>query len=189
MMNPSDRELVKNALASADAFGAIVVKFEHQLDAYLQRIIFAVKEDREDLLQEIFIAAYRYLNSYNPAYSLSTWLYVIAHNKAMSFLRRNRKKFTVELQNNEAEENQWENIESDFDVEAQVATLLELESVKKEMESLSVLEREVLVLRYCEEKEYSEISNILKMPEGSIASLLHRAKNKLKKGLQHERAQ
>lgn len=185
-MSLTDKELVNNALASPEAFGAIVVRFEHRLDAYLQRIIYATKEDREDLLQEIFLSAYRYLHSFNSDYSLSTWLYTIAHNKAMSFLRKNRRRFAIEQQNKEGEENEVEMIASDLDIEEQVSRLLHLEKVKKEMESLTITEREVLVLRYCEEKDYIEIASILKMPEGTIASLIHRAKYKLKKRLLHE---
>ncbi len=190
-----DLVLVQRAIASPDDFGAIVEKYERKIDSYIQSILRLTKEDREDILQEIFIAVYRNLNSYNSEYSFSTWLYRIAHNQTITFLRKNNSKFKHEklqgnqvTQESESEDDaaQFENIASDEDIEANVEQLLQLKLVKERMRQLPLQDREILQLRYCEQQEYSQIESILRIPEGTVASLIHRAKAKLKKVL-HER--
>jgi RNA polymerase sigma-70 factor (ECF subfamily) len=194
MMGPeSDRQLVANALENPQMFAQIVEKYEKKIDAYLKSLIFASIEDREDILQEVFIAAYRYLNSYKPEFALSTWLYRIAHNQAMTFLRKHRTQFANEqtLAPSDSEDEEKYSIEaliSDENVEENVEKLLKLASVKKKMLELSIQDREILTLRYCEEQGYKEIASILRVPEGTVASMIHRAKAKLITLVNHEQA-
>lgn len=192
-MTGDDQEIVVLALKDASRFGVLVEKYEMKLDSYLRSILYVGKEDREDLIQEIFIAAYRYLNSYRPEYSFSTWLYRIAHNQAMSFLRKHKSRLASEqafgqTSVDESTEDPIDSLASEEDVEKDVENLVKLESVKEKMKALSPQDREVLVLRYCEEQEYKDIASILRLPEGTVASIIHRAKNKLKKLVQHDQA-
>lgn len=181
-----DRIQVQKALQNSDEFSPLVVKYEKKIDTYIKGIIYVSVEDREDILQEVFLAAYRFLNSYNPAYSFSTWLYRIAHNQAMSFLRKHKMRLIHEfIPKTEEEEEGIENLSSDEDVERRVMHLLEIEQVKDRIDELSPQDRAVLILRFSEEKEYAEIASILRVPEGTVASLIHRAKVKLKKLLNH----
>jgi RNA polymerase sigma-70 factor (ECF subfamily) len=189
-MKSEDITLVQRALADSNEFAAIVEKYEKKLDSYLKSIIFAAKEDREDILQDIFIAAYRFLNSYKSEYSFSTWLYRIAHNQAMSFLRKHKTRLAAEYlpQSKENDDNDViENITSEENIEQEVEKILAVEQVKGKLSLLNTQDREVLVLRYCEQKEYNEIASILMLPEGTIASIIHRAKIKLKKLVSHDK--
>lgn len=193
MVAEDDRKLVEMALVDPQQFAAIVEKYEKKVASYLRTLIFASTEDREDILQEVFIAAYRYLNSYKPEFAFSTWLYRIAHNQAMTFLRKHKTRFTNEqvLTQSGADEETESAIDaliSDENVEENVEKLLQLKSVKEKMQELSTQDREVLILRYCEEQDYKEISSILRVPEGTVASMIHRAKAKLIKLVHHEQA-
>ena len=187
-MNTEDILLVQRALVDSNEFAPLVEKYERKLASYLQSIIFASKEDREDILQEIFIAAYRFLNSYKSEYSFSTWIYRIAHNQAMSFFRKHRNRPAAEYVPETSDETAdvMENISSDEDIEKDVEQFLKLELVKGKIKLLNTQDREVLLLRYCEQKEYNEIAAILQIPEGTVASIIHRAKNKLKKLVHHD---
>ena len=186
-MYVEDSVLVQKALLDVSEFAPLVERYEKKLDSYLRSIIFSSKEDREDILQEIFIAVYRFLNTYDTKYSFSTWIYRIAHNKAVSFLRKHGTRISSEYVAQSEDEDVVENMVSDEDIEKNVEYLLSLEWVKSKLELLSPQDRAILLLRYCEQKEYSEISAILRIPEGTVASLIHRAKSKLKKLVVHDK--
>lgn len=186
-----DLVLVQKAIESPDSFSAIVEKYERKIDSYIQSILRLTKEDREDIVQDIFIAVYRNLNSYKTEYSFSTWLYRIAHNQTISFLRKHSTRFKNEQQQNAApeendDESRFESIASEEDVESNVEQLLKIERVKEQMKQLPLQDREILLLRYCEQQEYNQIASILRIPEGTVASLIHRAKAKLKKILNEQ---
>jgi RNA polymerase sigma factor (sigma-70 family) len=87
-----DEEIVRRALLQTDAFALIIERYEAKLLRYLERLGVGVKEDREDVLQNAFIKAYKNLNSFDLSLPFSSWMYRIAHNEAMSFFRSKRAR-------------------------------------------------------------------------------------------------
>jgi len=75
----------------------VVEKYEQKLMKYILRITSVDKEDAENILQEVFIKAYRNINSYNAKYSFSSWIYRIAHNHSLDFYRKYKNKLKVSL--------------------------------------------------------------------------------------------
>lgn len=179
MDEKTDAEIVQMTLEEVNNYGLLVEKYEAKLLRYIKRILYVNTEDAEDILQEVFIKAYRNLNSYDSKYKFSNWIYRIAHNEAVSFLRKNKKRLK-DIPNG-SEENIFDTIVSDVDIEKEYLQEIEKEDLTKLLYELDVKSRDVLILKFLEEKDYNEISEILHVPSGTVGSLISRAKVKLKK--------
>jgi len=175
----TDYEIVLQTLENVDDYKYLIQRYEKKLFIYIQRILYVNKEDTEDILQEVFIKAYRNLNSYNPQYQFSNWIYRITHNEAISFLRSNKKR-QLEI-SNDMENSIFDTIASDIDIEKEAIKDWDSRRVHEILAKLDSKYREVLVLKYIEEKDYNEISDILQVPSGTVGSLINRAKDKFKK--------
>ena len=87
MTDEEDGEIVRRTLADKEAFVVLIERYEAKLERYLTRLGVGLPEDREDILQNVFIKAYKNLNSFDPTLTFSSWIYRIAHNETMSFFR------------------------------------------------------------------------------------------------------
>lgn len=178
----TDEEIVRRTLADKDAFAFLIERYEAKLARYLERLGVGVREDREDVLQNAFIKAYRNLNSFDPTLAFSSWMYRIVHNEAMSFFRRRRARPQVVL----SEDGSAMLAELE-DERADTAELAELRLSRDELtRALAVLApqyRDVLTLRFFEDRSYAEMSDILEVPIGTVSTLLHRAKHALRDAL------
>lgn len=180
-----DEALVASTLKNPNDFGLLIERYENKLLRYIFRLGVRNFEDQQDVLQDIFIKAYRNLNSFDTTLTFSSWLYRVAHNEAISWYRKKiiRPEGHLLLDGEEvlgiikAKEDSPE-IVFDQNVNAKVVA-----------EALAKIEekyREVLVLRYFEHMEYNEISDILKIPQGSVGTLIHRGKKQLYNALNLE---
>ena len=181
----ADEILVSATLKDQNNFGLLIERYEAKLQRYIYRLGVRNFEDQQDVLQDIFIKAYRNLNSFDISLTFSSWLYRIAHNEAISWYRKQsvRPEGHLLLDSEEVlgiiktKEDSPE-IVFDQNVNAKVVA-----------EALAKIEekyREVLVLRYFEHMEYNEISDILKIPQGSVGTLIHRGKKQLYNALNLE---
>jgi len=175
----TDSQLVSLTLKNQDYFLCIIKRYEDKLLRYIRRISGLSREDAEDVLQNVFIKVYRNLNSYNQDLKFSSWIYRIAHNQVISEFRK--KKARPELLSSKESELIFEFIESDLNTEKEVELKLLKKDINKVLNRLEEKYREVLVLNFLEEKSYQEISDILKKPIGTVATLISRAKNAFKK--------
>ncbi len=178
MHNWKDEKLVDLSLEDSKNYRYLVERYDSKLMRYIRRLLYVNTEDAEDILQEVFIKAYRNLNSFNPKYKFSNWIYRIAHNEAVSFLRKNKRR-KLEIAN-DPEKDIFENLASDLDLEKEY---MEKDSTKRMEEILAKLDtkyRDALVLKFLEGMDYNEISEILHIPSGTVGSLISRAKIKLK---------
>ena len=99
----SDEEVVRRTLLDKEVFALIIERYEGKLARYLERLGVGILEDREDILQNAFVKAYKNLNSFDPTLTFSSWMYRIVHNEAMSFFRAKHARPQVIL-NEESEE-------------------------------------------------------------------------------------
>ncbi len=158
-----------------NAYRYIIDRYEKRLLRYIQRILFISKEDAEDILQEVFIKAYKNINGYDSRYSFSSWIYRIAHNEAVSFLRKKRN--SIESSN---DMEIFDNLPSDESIEDDFLIKLREKEVREILKMLEPKYREPLILRYFEDMEYNEISDILHISLGNVSSLINRGKKKFK---------
>ncbi|PLX20645.1 hypothetical protein C0584_05390 [Candidatus Parcubacteria bacterium] len=183
----SDEELVRLASENQSYFLCIMKRHEERLFRYIRRISNFSFEEAEDILQEVFIKVYQNLNSYDPSLKFSSWIYRITHNHVISSFRKLKSR--AEGQVFEITEEEFNNISGEFDVLKEVDAQLNKELLGKVLNQLEPKYRDVLVLKFLEERDYKEISDIIKKPMGTVATLINRAKKKMEKEIESQNIQ
>ena len=165
-----EKLLVGRAQArDADAFSQLVARYERRLLYYTQRLI-GNDVDREDVLQEVWMRVFLKINALQAPEAFRVWLYKIAHDVAMSHLRK-CKRYEVASWNEEIVEDATGS--SDWN---ELELLDRVELVHQSLGQLSLPHREVLTLRFLEELELSDIAEIVGSGVGTVKSRLHYAK-------------
>ena len=179
----TDEALVERSLQHEDAFYSLMKRYEPVLLRYINRMTKVSKEEAEDLLQEIFIKVYQNLNGFDKNLKFSTWVYRIAHNEIISHYRKNKRdRFTVELDADDKDVHSLSVFLTDtLNIESQFMNREKSNAVRKVLGELPQKYQDILVLYYFEDLSYSEISDILRKPPGTVATLLNRARAKFKK--------
>ena len=172
----SDNELVSLALKDQAFFAVLVNRYIPKLSRYIKRISNFDNEEVEDVLQDIFIKLYKNLNDFDIDLKFSSWIYRIAHNQVISHHRaKSARPQTVEIDDFLANR-----LRAEIDLNVEIENRDLQREISAVLTKLKPIHREVLVLRFFEEKSYEEISDILKKPNGSVATLIYSAKKELK---------
>jgi RNA polymerase sigma-70 factor, ECF subfamily len=175
----TDEEIIRRTLIDKEAFAPLIERYEAKLARYLERLGVGVPEDREDVLQNAFIKAYKNLNSFDPSLTFSSWMYRIVHNEAMSFFRAKHARPQVILSGED--EILITELQDETSDTSQLAELrITREELTKAFASISPQYREVITLRFFEDRSYTEMSDILQVPVGTVSTLLYRAKRALR---------
>ncbi len=180
-----DEEIVALIRREPAMFGHIIDRYQAKLCRYVMRLGVRSKEDQEDVLQEIFIKVYKNLNSFDTGLSFSSWIYRIGHNEAISWYRKRNVRPEGHLIE-EGEDLLHLISTREADSEVQFDERANAEAVSSALEQLDEKYRSALILRFFEHKEYEEISDILKIPVGSVGTLIHRGKQQLLKYIDPE---
>ena len=175
----SDEELVRLALKNQDYYYCLVSRWENKILRYILKISSATKEDAEDILQDAFISAYKSLNDFDRNLKFSSWIYRIARNKTISFWRKSKIRPKTVSSDDDLE--LFKLVSGDDDLAKELEKKCDSRQIKNILKNLKEKYREILILKFLEEKSYREISDILKKPMGTVATLLSRAKKKFKK--------
>jgi RNA polymerase sigma-70 factor (ECF subfamily) len=173
----TDEEMVAMALKNVDFFSCIYERYGALLLKYIHRISGVSDGQAEDILQESFIKVWKNLNAYNPGLKLSSWLYRIVHNQAVSQWRKDKTKAT-ELTLNAKDIVSAIYAEDHIDAQHTEASINLIEDT---LQKLPDKYKQVLVLKYYEKMSYEDISDVLKIPEGTVATRINRAKSALRK--------
>ncbi len=181
----TDEELVLLSVEFMPAFGTLVNRYEEKLLRYVRRIGIAQTQDAEDILQDAFLKIYKNLRTFDPSLKFSSWAYRIAHNEAVNFIRHNKRR----PQGHYVYDAETALGQAHFpdELATTVGTKIEFDKTMEAMQSLKDKYRDILILRYLEGLEYQEISDVLKLPMGSVATHLYRAKKALAAKLSYER--
>jgi RNA polymerase sigma-70 factor (ECF subfamily) len=174
----TDEELVRLTLKDREIFGVLMKRYEARLKRYIRRISNCRAEEAEDVLQDAFIKAYQNLNSFDHGQKFSSWMYRIARNQVISNYRKIRSR--AEGHSEPADEDALRTLASKLDVRKEMEEGEARAAVSRVLNAMDVKYRDVLVLKYLEEKDYREMSDILKKPMGTVATLLFRAKKKFR---------
>jgi RNA polymerase sigma-70 factor (ECF subfamily) len=153
------------------AFELVVRQYSEQLYWQVRRIVLT-HEDANDVMQNVMLKAWTNLNTFRKDSKLSTWLYRIAVNESLDFIRRQKNTSTVSADDTSGIANTL--LADDYfdgdETEAQLQ-----EAIAK----LPDVQRTVFNLRYYEEMKYSEISEILNTTEGALKASYHIAVKKI----------
>jgi RNA polymerase sigma factor (sigma-70 family) len=165
---------------------------EHQLYADLvtryQNFVFTlalrytpVREDAEEIAQDVFVKAYKALKDFRGESKFSTWLYSIVNSTAITFLRK--KKLDVSSLDNEHVFEQAENKDSGTSAN-QIEVKSKVEMVTKAIQLLSADDAKLITLFYKAEQSLEEIAQIMNMEANTVKVKLHRARTRLKEKME-----
>jgi RNA polymerase sigma-70 factor (ECF subfamily) len=145
------------------------------------------KEDALDIAQEVFIKVYNSIDSFREDSKISTWLYRIAVNKSLNFIRDKKRKNIFSSLDLLFENSKNDPLENMKDIQDNSEDKIESEEEKdmlyKAIETLPEKQRVALTLNKLEGLSYKEISNIMNISLSETGVLINRAKNKLQKKL------
>lgn len=180
--NPTDFQIIEKTRKNPDDFAYIIDRYEQKLFNYIMRSTDISVAEAEDLLQEIFIKVYKNIFEVSEDLSFSSWIYRIAHNHIIDHFRKNSRIEKVSL-DDESYSFLINNIKSDFDPDVDLDRKETREMVQRALSKIRKEYREVLVLKFMEDKSYDEISDILRVPIGTVGTLINRAKKDMKEHL------
>ncbi|NTW15655.1 MAG: sigma-70 family RNA polymerase sigma factor [Candidatus Moranbacteria bacterium] len=168
----TDIEIIGLAKQDANLFGVLMERYEAPLLRYIRRISSFDRDDAEDILQEAFIKAYRNLNDFDHDAKFSSWIYRIVHNQTIDTARKKKIRTAVSI-----DEHDLSQILRDAtDIEDETARKHDLARLNEAVRNLPETYREALILRFLEEKSYEEIMDILRLPKGTVATLIRRGR-------------
>lgn len=180
----SDEQLVPLIMQDRNVFVVITARYKIKLFNYIQRLTNISDDDAEDLLQDVFLKVYLNINSFNQQMKFSSWIYAITRNQVISCYRRLSSRpegHAVVLDERLAGQ-----LAADFNLVDQQDKENITKVVSDGLYRLKSKYRDILILKYVEEKNYQEISDIIRKPLGTVGSMLNRAKLELKKVIDYK---
>ncbi|MFB0509547.1 MAG: RNA polymerase sigma factor [bacterium] len=168
--NNHEEQLIAGALkGDEDAYRRLLNSYKGRIFSYVYRIV-KNYHDAEDITLDTFIRCFKSLNSFDRAKSFSTWLYTIAHNLTIDFLRKRKIEYDY----------LDERYPASTDLAKEYEDKQKLDKIDQALYQLAPMDREIVILFHKEEKSYEEIGEILKIPVTTIKTRLHRARLKLR---------
>jgi len=157
-----DLELVELILkGNISAFEEIIRRYEMNIVNFIYNMI-KDKSASEDLTQEVFIVVYKKLYTFKKEYKLSTWLYQIARNKAIDYMRKNKKYYELDIQDVSVTSRE---MSPESFVEFRETKAL----IQQFIKLLNDTDRQILSLRYCKDTlTFKEIAEIMDMGEAAV---------------------
>lgn len=183
MIKIDDKKVIKRAAkGDADAFEQLVLTFQTPIYNLCLRMT-GNPEDAADLTQEAFLKAWRSLGSFQFEAAFSTWLYRLASNTCLDYLRSVKRRPQVSLTVEDADsETQTMDLPDTAPLpEDAVIAKEEGELLSKAMLKLDEQQRQILTLRVVNDLSYAQIAEILQIKEGTVKSRLARSRDALRK--------
>ena len=180
----SDQDVVAQALGgSSPAYQELLRRFERPVMSLIVRMV-RHPDVAEDLAQETFVKAFRHLGRYEPGRKFASWIFKIAHNTTLDYLRK-KKLDTVPLDATDEEGDSWEVLAapSTGSPQRRVESRELIAGLDAALGDLPPHYREVLLLRFREGLAYHEIADVTGQPMGTVKIHLHRARKALAKKL------
>ena len=157
--------------------------FNEIVETYSERLYWHVRrftcshEDTDDLLQDIFIKIWKALPSFRREAQLYTWVFRIATNETLNFLRKEKVRSLLRFQNADAE------IERKIDSDPYFNGTQAERALSKEIAKLPEKQRIVFIMRYYDDMPYEDISQVLDTSVGSLKASYHIAQQKIREAL------
>jgi RNA polymerase sigma factor (sigma-70 family) len=175
-----DYKLVRKAVEEGDqkAYAELMSRYKDSIYYMLLKMV-NNRDDAEDLTIEAFGKAFRNIRQYTPDYAFSTWLFKIATNNCIDFIRKKRKLMLSIDRGFENEDGQDVALEIKSDGPGPDDTLMKKQKVmmmRDVVDKLKPRYRRLVELRYYNELSYEEISEELKLPLGTVKAQLFRAR-------------
>lgn len=184
-----DDVLVKKAIGgNENAYAKLVDKYERALYFHILKMI-KNREQVEDLVQETFVKAFDNLNTYSTNFAFSTWLYRIATNHTIDYLRKKKLKTLSidEPMKTKDGEMEMQLPDESASTDRNIIRKQRQKIVRNAISDLPEKYRKVIELRHMEEKSYQEIADVLDLPLGTVKAHIFRARELLYKALKDKK--
>lgn len=173
MSKPDDRELIQKCMGGErQAFDTLLGRYEKPVFNAAYRMLNS-SDDARDVTQTVFLKVLENLDKYDPQYRLFSWIYRIALNESINYLKQQRRLDSLDVEptsNTEGPEAQTGSAQVSSEVQAALMT------IKTEY-------RTVIILKHFLDCSYAEISQILEIPEKMVKSRLYSGRQLLKDAL------
>lgn len=185
-----DRLVAKAVDGDEKAYAALVEKYQRALYFHIIKMV-KEKEQVEDLVQEAFVKAFDNLSSYNTDYAFSTWLYRIATNHTIDYLRKKKlQTYSIDDPVSTRDGDMEVQIpDPNFETDREILRKQRQEIISNAIQDLPEKYRVVIEMRHMEEKSYQEITEMLDLPLGTVKAHIFRAREMLYKALKDRRDQ
>lgn len=184
------RNIKKAIKGDQTAYRAILKKYHDQVYNLLYRMVHD-KDEVEDLTQEAFIKAFNSLKNFNEEFAFSTWLYKIATNNCIDYIRRKKlATFSIDkpLESKDGEYS-FELPDTTYEPDKTLIAGQRTKVLEDAINALPEKYRQVIIMRHSEDMDYQQIADQLKLPLGTIKAHIFRAREilhkKLRKKIQH----
>jgi len=189
----TDHDLVVLAQKGSEkAYRELLGRYQRPVFSLIYRMV-RDREQAEDLAQETFVRVFNNIDRYDPAYKFSSWIFKIATNLTIDWIRR-KEIPTVSIDGSRYATTSEEIESSSITVESgdeNPEELLEARELGSEIElaigRLRPEYRQAIVLRHIEDRPYEEISQIMALPLGTVKTYIHRGRRELQDMLAHTR--
>lgn len=163
---------LKDSNTQSKAFEVLVNTNKHRLYWHIRRIVLN-HDDADDVLQNTFIKVYRNIDGFKGDSKLYSWMYRIATNEALSFLKTKSKKQGIS--NEELQNQMLDNLEADVYFEGDEIQI----KLQRAIATLPEKQKLVFNMKYFQELKYEEISAILETSVGGLKASYHLATKKI----------
>ena len=175
-----DYNLVKNAIENGDqkAYAELMSRYKDSIYFMLLKMV-NNRDDADDLTIEAFGKAFKNIKQYTPDYAFSTWLFKIATNNCIDFIRKKRKQtFSIDkgIETDDGGELNVDIKSSQPDPEENMMKKQKVIMMRDVVERLKPRYRKLVELRYFQERSYEEIAEELDLPLGTVKAQLFRAR-------------
>jgi RNA polymerase sigma-70 factor (ECF subfamily) len=174
----SDEQIVEIILNNdKELYREIIRRYQDKLSHFLRKFIYD-KDEMEDVLQVVFIKTYKNLYGFDVHRKFSSWIYRIAHNEAVNFLKKTSRNgiFLDDLE--------YKIIDEKIDICGNIDNKMLKKEIERNIAKLKIKYQEPLILFYFEDRSYEEISDILRIPKSTVGTLIARGKKMLKNHLE-----
>ena len=188
LRDPDIRLMLRVRDNDQSAFAELVERYQHRLVAVMNHIV-GMKEEAEDLSQEVFLRVYRTRHKYTPKAKFSTWLFTIANNLALNAIRDRRKRQTLPLDVSRSDP-MGVKLPDSVAMDRSLPPTHHLqhqeleEVIQKALSELNERQRMAVVYNKFEDMNYEEIAQVMELSTKAVKSLLSRARGKLREVLQ-----
>jgi len=170
-----DKELLEkffNEDSRNYAFNLLVKKYQQRVYGHIRKMVID-HDDSHDLTQEVFIKVWKHLPAFREDSQLFTWIYRIATNECLNFLKKKRQRFFLPI--HDVEKELGEKIESSDFIDGDAIQI----KLQKAILKLPEKQRLVFNMKYFEDMKYEEISEVLGTSVGALKASYHLAVKKI----------
>ncbi len=174
----TDQQLIALSLGGdAQAFGHLFSRYrDSMLQLYIQRTG-GNRDDADDLIQETFLKVYLNLEKYNPAYTFGQWIFTIARNTFIDFIRKRQENLSIDnVQKGRIPLSPQSSLPTP---EESIINSQQSVQLDNYLEKMKPRYRRMIELRFFKDYSYEEIAEELRIPIGTVKTQLHRAREQL----------